>query len=256
MIPTLQNAARLIRSSSPIDPADALPLYRPQAARRAKPKAYLQAMRAGSGLRTPERFLVANTATAFGFRHIGYTSGGSPDYQLATGTILSSNATKIFRGDPVIYNTATGNIEQGSSNTVIIAGVFDGCMYTPVGGTPQWSPFWPGAAGSNATAYIINAPNALFMAAALNTSLVTANIGETVGFAIGVGNLINGFSGATVDQSTLATLNNTTGPFKVVAPVTNSGNFGQIGNGNDPTTPFGWAVVTFNNEIFKTTLGA
>ena len=199
---------------------------------------------------------MANTQAAFGFRHIGYTSGGAPDYQLATGLILSTNTTKIFKGDPVVIDPTTGKIQQQTNGTTgKVDGVFDGCVYTPVGGTPQWSQFWPGAGASvDATAYIINAPNALFLTAALNTSLVTANIGENVGFAIGTGNTSNGFSGATVDQSTLTTL--TTAPFRVVAPVTGSGNFGVVGNGNDPTTPFGWAVVTFNNTNFKTLLGA
>jgi hypothetical protein len=201
-------------------------------------------------LRQPERFLVANTQATFGFRHIGYTSGGAPDYQLATGLILSTNTTKIFRGDPVQYNATTGKIEQASSTTAALAGVFDGCVYTPVGGTPVWSPFWPGAGASvDATAYIINAPNALFLAAALNTSIVTANIGENVGFAIGTGNTTNGFSAATVDQSTLNTTN--TLPFRVVAPCTTQGNFGVVGNGSDPTTAYGWCVVTFNNVNFK-----
>jgi hypothetical protein len=197
---------------------------------------------------------VANTQAAFGFRHIGYISGAAPDYQLATGLILSTNTTKIFRGDPVISDPTTGKIQQASSNTATLAGVFDGCVYTPVGGTPQWSPFWPGAgASADATAYLINAPGALFLAAALNTSIVTANINETVGFAIGTGNTATGFSGATVDQATLTTL--TTAPFKVVAPVTTQGNFGVVGNGSDPTTAYGWCVVTFNNVSFKTLLG-
>jgi hypothetical protein len=196
---------------------------------------------------------VANTQTAFGFRHIGYTSGGAPDYQLATASILSTNTTKIFRGDPVVYDPTTGKLQQGTSAlTTMLAGVFDGCMYTPVGGTPQWSPFWPGAgAAVDATAYIINAPNALFMAAATNTSVVTANIGENINFTIGTGNTANGFSGATVDGLTTVS----TAPFRVVAPVTSSGNFGVVGNGNDPTTPFGWCIVTFNNENFKQLLG-
>jgi hypothetical protein len=196
---------------------------------------------------------VANTAATFGFRHIGYTSGGAPDYQLATGIILSTNTTKIFRGDPVIIDPTSGFIQQASVNTVTLQGVFDGCVYTPVGGTPVWSPFWPGAAGANATAYIINAPNALFLAAALNTSLVQANVGENVGFAIGAGNTVTGFSGATIDQSTLTTI--TTAPFRVVAPCTTQGNFGIVGNGSDPTTPFGWAVVTFNSVGYKQLTG-
>lgn len=196
---------------------------------------------------------MANTQATFGFRHIGYLGGGSPDYQMSTGVILSSNTTKIFRGDPVVRTAATGKIAQASNNTETIVGIFDGCMYTPTGGIPQWSPYWPGAASVDAVAYFIDAPNALFMAAALNTSLVTANIGENVGFAIGTGSTANGFSGATVDQSTLNTTN--TLPFRVVAPVTTSGNFGQIGNGSDPSTAYGWAVVAFNSQNFKMTTG-
>lgn len=197
---------------------------------------------------------MANTQATFGFRHIGYLGGGSPDYQLSTGVIASGNTTKIFRGDPVVRTPATGKIAQASNNTETLAGIFDGCMYTPVGGTPQWSPFWPGAGASvDATAYIIDAPNAVFLAAALNTSLTLANVGENVGFSIGTGNTTNGFSAATVDQSTLNTT--LTLPFRVVAPVTNSGNYGVVGNGGDPTTAFGWAVVTFNSQNFKVPTG-
>ena len=67
------------------------------------------------------------------------------------------------------------------------------------------------------------------------------------------GNTTNGFSGATIDQSTLNTTN--TLPFRVVAPVTTSGNFGQIGNGSDPSTAYGWAVVAFNSQNFKQLTG-
>mgnify|MGYP001067894645 CR=1 FL=1 len=197
---------------------------------------------------------MANTQATFGFRHIGYLPGGAPDYQLATGLIASANTTKIFRGDPVVLDATTGKVQQAANNTVNIFGIFDGCMYTPVGGTPQWSPMWPGAgAASDPTAYIINAPNALFMAAALNTSIVTANIGENVGFAIGTGNTANGFSAATVDQSTLNTTN--TLPFRVVQPVTSQGNFAVVGNGNDPSTPYGWCIVAFNNQNYKQLTG-
>lgn len=198
---------------------------------------------------------MANTQAAFGFRHIGYTSGSGVDYQMSTGLILSTNTTAIFRGDPIVRNASTGKIEQGANNTADLVGVFDGCVYTPVGGTPQWSPFWPGSgAGSDPTCYFIDAPNALFLAAALNTSIVTANEGENVGFAIGTGSTKGGcFSGATVDQSTLNTTN--TLPFRVVAPVTTTGNFGVVGNGSDPSTPFGWCVVTFNNQNFKQLTG-
>lgn len=202
---------------------------------------------------------MANTQAAFGFRHIGYIGGSSPDYQLSTGVIASAYATKIFRGDPVILNASTGKIEQATNASATtyattLAGVFDGCMYTPVGGTPQWSPFWPaGGASVDAVAYFIDSPNALFLAAALNTSITQARVGENVSFVTGTGNTATGYSGATVDQSSLNTT--LTLPFRIVAPVTNAGNFGQVGNGNDPTTPFGWCVVAFNNQNFKTQTG-
>jgi hypothetical protein len=194
---------------------------------------------------------VANTQATFGFKHIGYVSGAAPDYQMASGLIASANTTKIFRGDPVIIDPTTGKIKQAAAgSSQALAGVFDGCVYTPVGGTPQWSPFWPGGGASvDPTAYFINAPGALFQVAAFNTSIVTANIQENVDFNIGTGNTTTGFSGATVDQSTLATTN--TLPFRVIAPCTTAGNFGITGNGSDPTTAYGWCVVAFNNTTLK-----
>jgi len=193
---------------------------------------------------------MANTLATFGFRHIGFTSGAGPDYQLATRLISSANTTKIYRGDPVNKITATGYIKQAAAGaTQPLEGIFDGCVYIPVGGgTPQWSPFWPGSAASDATAYIINAPNALFLAAALSTSLTNSAIDSNVDFNIGTGSIVGGgFSGATIEQTTLAAT--TTLPFQVY-------NLYQgIGNGSDSTTPFGWAVVTFNNQRFKTQTG-
>lgn len=193
---------------------------------------------------------MANVQTAFGLRHIGYTSGAGPDYQMAKGTIVSTNTTKIFFGDPVVLDPTTGFLAQAANNTTTLSGIFAGCQFTPSGGLgiPQWSPFWPGAAASNAIGYIINAPNALFLAATLNTAIVTANIGENVGFAIGTGSQIGaGLSGATLDQSTLLTTN--TLPFRIV------GLYQGIGNGSDPATPFNWVEVTFNNQNFKQLTG-
>jgi hypothetical protein len=165
---------------------------------------------------------VANTQATFGFRQIGYTSGGAPDFQLATGVIASANGTKIFRGDPVIYNTGTGKIEQASSQLGAVRRCVRWLRLHACGRHPEWSPFWPAAgAVADATAYIINAPNALFIVAALNTSVVQANVGENVGFSIGTGNTSTGFSAATIDQSTLNTTN--TLPFRVVAPCTTVG---------------------------------
>lgn len=192
---------------------------------------------------------MANQQQSFGFRHIGFLSGGAPDYQLATRAISSANATKIFRGDPVNKIGSSQYIQQSTTTTVTIEGIFDGCVYIPVGGgSPIWSPFWPGTANVDATAYIINAPNALFLAASLLTSIVASNVGENVSFAIGTGSTTGGgFSGATIDQSTLTTA--TTAQFQVYSL------YQGIGNGADTTTNFDWATVTFVNQRFKNPTG-
>src|ERR1700731_3658993 len=151
---------------------------------------------------------MANTQASFGFRHIGYLPGFGPDYQQLTRQIQSSNATKIFNGDPVVKQATSSYIIQASNNTATIEGIFVGCNYVPTGGqlTLQPSPFWVGSAASDATGYLINAPGALFLAATLNTAIITSNIGQMVGFSIGTGSTSGGgFSGATLDAGTITT---------------------------------------------------
>jgi hypothetical protein len=197
---------------------------------------------------------VANTATQFGFRHIGYLPGGAPDYQQSTRVILSTYSTAIGFGDPVQKTNATSQyIVRGAggtaaTGTAIIEGIFVGCEYTPSGGLgiPQWSPYWPGAASADAKAYIIDAPNALFLVATGTTAVATAGIGGLYGFDVGtVSTTGGGFSGATLN----ATVSTSAGslPFKMVSL------YQGVGNGSDPTTAYNWVVVTFNNQQWKTT---
>lgn len=196
---------------------------------------------------------MANTQAAFGFKHIGYLSGGAPDYQQQNRVIQSTYSTKIYFGDPVQKLNATSNyIVQGvggtaAAGTATLQGIFVGCQYTPSGGLgiPQWSPYWPGAAAADAQAFVIDAPNATFLVAALNTAITSGNVGMNFGFNIGSGATTGGgFSGATLDQAT-ATSITTTLPFKMVAP------YQGVGNGSDPTTAYNWVVVTFNNQIWR-----
>jgi hypothetical protein len=200
---------------------------------------------------------MANVLAPFGFRHIGFLSGGAPDFQLSTRLILSTNTTKIYHGDPVVKSAASKYIEQGANNTTALEGIFMGCMYIPSSGLaiPQWSPFWPGAAAAQATAYIINAPNALFLAQGLNTAIPETAIGQNIGFAIGTGSTLGGgLSGATLDYSTLSTTN--TMPFQVVGVYgATNGNWGGVGPGSDYSSAYNWAIVTFNNQRFKQLTG-
>ena len=136
---------------------------------------------------------MANTATQFGFRHIGYLSGAGVDYQQSSYAIQSTLATTIGFGDPVCKVNATSQyitrMPAGAAATTSITGIFVGCQFTPAGGLgiPQWSPGWaaPTTSGGDAVAYVIDAPNAKFLVATLATAVTTANIGCTVNFTGG-----------------------------------------------------------------------
>lgn len=191
---------------------------------------------------------MANTQAQFGFKHIGFNPGGAPDYQLTTAPILSTYTTKIFFGDPVIYSTASQYIQPATSSVSVTAiiGIFQGCEFTPsTGGPPQWSPWWPGAANADAIAYLMTAPSARFLVAALNTSVLATAVGRNISFSTGAGGTTvgGGYSTYVVDQATITTTP-TQGAFKVLGLYASNG----IGNGSDTTTPYNWVIVGFNAQ--------
>ena len=197
---------------------------------------------------------MANTKANFGFKHVGYISGGAPDYQQTPYRIQSTNTTPIGFGDPVSRENATSAyIVRGMPSTASgppIVGVFVGCMYTPSGGLgiPQWSPAWPGSSVTgDAVGYVIDAPNALFLVASNNSAIVTADIGKAINFTTGTPSLVGAMlSTATLDQ-TVATSNITATfyPFKIHQ--LHQG----VGNGSDASSPYNWVVVTFNSTQLK-----
>lgn len=196
---------------------------------------------------------MANTQARFGFKHIGFLSGGSPDYQLTTRALQSTYSTFIGLGDPIVKLNATSNyVVQATGTTIMgapLVGIFQGCQYTPAGGVPTWSPYWPGAAAADAVAYIIDAPNALFLVATTLTAIATGAIGECAAFTGGVpATTGGGFSIATLDAATIGTTTVvgtavSSLPFRVVSM------YQGVGNGSDPTTNYNWVVVGFNNQI-------
>lgn len=196
---------------------------------------------------------MANTQASFGFQHFGYLSGGAPDYQQNKGLIQKSYGTAIYFGDPVIKSASSQYLQVaiGTGNLTAIAGIFVGCTFTPTGGgIPQWSPWWPGSTqAADATAYIIDAPNALFRVAALLTAVPATAIGQNIGYSTGAGGTTvgGGFSTYTVDQSTLTT--GSTAPFQVYAM------YPGVGNGSDTTTNYNWVIVSFNNQRYRNLTG-
>jgi hypothetical protein len=194
---------------------------------------------------------MANTNAPFGFRQ--YSGNGSaPTYEQVE-VQMAYNATATFFGDPVAPD-ANGQVVRASSNSVQVAGIFVGCKYLSVSQKRTvWSNYWPGsdvASNQTVTAYIVNDPNARFVAQNNSSSAIGQDaINANIGFAMGTGNTANGISGAMVDRSTINTTD--TLPFRVVGLVQNP----PGSPGTDITSGYNWVIVGFNNVSTKQLTG-
>ncbi len=153
---------------------------------------------------------MANTNAPFGFRqYVG--TGSSPTYEQVTfgNGGIDYNATAIYYGDPVTRaSTTDGTLIQGvgsvGGSTITLAGIFQGCKYLSTAQKRTvWSNYWPGSdvvvgAQSTIEAYVINDPNAQFLAQSDSTGVTQANAGSNVDYNIGTGTAANGISGAFV----------------------------------------------------------
>ncbi len=169
-----------------------------------------------------------------------------------TRNIQSSYASTICFGDPVIKTASLQYVVlPGNGTSTAIEGIFYGCTYVPTAGAPPvWTPYFPGSTKTDATAYIISAPTALFRVAALLTSVPATAVGANINFTTGGLNgtaVGGGFSIYTVDQATLASTS--TLPFQVYQL------YPGVGNGSDPTTSYGWVICSFNNQRFRNNTG-
>ena len=186
---------------------------------------------------------MANTQAQFGFKQTD--SGGAPNYRLTTAPILAAYSTKIFFGDPVIYSTASQYIQPATGTGTALAGIFQGCEFINSSGDTKWSPWWPGTAASDATAYLVPTGDtqARFLVASLLTTVPATAINRNIGFSTGAGGTTvgGGYSTYTVDSSTVNTTL-TIQPFRVYGLYGTNG----IGNGSDTTTNYGWVIVGFN----------
>lgn len=189
---------------------------------------------------------MANTSAPFGFRQYRGT-GSSPTYEQVTMAIASANTTKIYFGDAVVpvTGTATGYITQATASTVALAGIFVGCKYLSVAQKRTvWSNYWPGSdANGDVEAYVVNDPNAQFVAQAGGTNVGFSKIGQNIQLNVGTGNTANGISGMYVESpATTATL-----PFRVVGLVADPPGI----NGSDIASAFNYVIVQFNNTLAR-----
>jgi hypothetical protein len=198
---------------------------------------------------------MANVSAPFGFRQYQGT-GSAPTYEQVA-ALVAYNASAIYYGDPVTWQAA-GTVAQSASTgatpgSLGIAGIFVGCQYLSVSQKRTvWSNYWPGsdvASGNYVTAYIVNDPNAKFIAQTDSTGVAITDINSTIGFAIGTGTAANGLSGAYLDTTTINTasyLQNN--PFKIVGIVNDPpGSQGTLSNGQ----AYDYAIVSFNNVVTR-----
>ena len=196
---------------------------------------------------------MANTNAPYGFRQ--YSGNGSAPTYEQVAVQIAYNTTNIFFGDPVAP-TDTGYITQagtsGGSSDTQIAGVFAGCQYLSTAQKRTvWSNYYPGGTdpvSGTITGYIINDPNAKFVAQTDATGATQTAINATVGFTIGSGNTANGLSAAVVKMSTSGT--DATQPFRIVSLVTN-----PPGANGTEAGAYNYVVVSFNNVSTKSLVG-
>ena len=147
---------------------------------------------------------MANTNAKFGLRPIGKlgsnsNSTGTTEYDILTGTTGT-----IFSGDPVKM-VNTGGIAVAAAGDLLL-GVFQGCQYTDSAGDVIFSSFLPTlTASSDAVAFVVDDPNALFeVQSAATGSVVQTVVGLNADIVYTAGSTTNGRSN--VDLSgTMAT---------------------------------------------------
>jgi hypothetical protein len=190
---------------------------------------------------------MANTYAPFGFRQYSGL-GSAPTYEQIEMLIASNYTTPVFYGDAVLQDLNGYITRAGDAPTTQLAGVFQGCKYLSVSQKRTvWSNFWPGSDNNGVVyAYVVNDPNARFVAqAASNLNVTHADVGASISLAGGSGgNTANGISGMYLN--TVGTASDA--PFRVIGLITEP----PGSNGTDITAVANYVIVGFLNVSTKT----
>jgi len=153
----------------------------------------------------------------FGLRPVSSINGGSwtektNEYFIhASADGVTTYATNLFSGDPVIFNPVAANQGGGTiarygfntdgnagTNAVSVVGVFAGCRYTDINGKLVQSAYWPAStkvqAGTKIIASVIDDPSVVYdiqvstWTDVLNDARFTYDmVGQNFGFGLGGG---------------------------------------------------------------------
>jgi len=129
-----------------------------------------------------------------------YNNEGVTEYKIASGA--SGN---IFSGD-LVKMADTGTILVAAAGDQAL-GVFRGCQYTDSSGDVIYSPYWPdGTVTSDAVAFVVDDPNALFeVQSAATGSVVQTVVGNNADIVYTSGSTITGISAVEISGTTAAT---------------------------------------------------
>lgn len=209
---------------------------------------------------------MANTLASptMGFQSFGRQEGSSPTDGLTPVWIASTDASQIFRGDPVVTSSAGGTNNSGAyitaaaSGISMVRGIFQGMyQYNPTAGRVVWSNNYSGSVtGStgDVKCWIIDDPDTNFLVQGSTSAAITSSfVGLNIGFAgQSSGNTIFGYSNAQVTSSTAGST--ATLPFRIVdfysayaPPAVPAIGTAAFINGTDNTSPANMVIVRLNN---------
>ena len=195
---------------------------------------------------------MANLDAAFGLRPYkmlgaGANTNGVMSFDIQT-TATAGTSSVIYEGTPVIP-LANGMIDivgAAAGGTVPLLGVFIGCQYTDLNGTPTFTNQWPGTAAvkssTAATALIAAHPDQLFLINC-DAAAADATVHANANFATATsGNATTGISTGELAVSTVNTTN--TLNMRIVG-------FADQPNSDDATAAGRLAIVQLNNHFYR-----
>ena len=172
-----------------------------------------------------------------------YNNEGVTEYKIASGA--SGN---IFSGDLVkMANTGTILVAAAGDQAL---GVFRGCQYTDSSGDVIYSPYWPdGTVTSDAVAFVVDDPNALFeIQSAATGSVVQTVVGNNADTVYSAGSTITGISAVEISGTTAAT----SAQLRIVGVSTDPEN-STLGTGSASTNVN--LIVKINEHFYAQTVG-
>ena len=172
-----------------------------------------------------------------------YNNEGVTEYKIASGA--SGN---IFSGDLVkMANTGTILVAAAGDQAL---GVFRGCQYTDSSGDVIYSPYWPnGTVTSDAVAFVVDDPNALFeVQSAATGSVVQTVVGNNADIVYTSGSTITGISAVEISGTTAAT----SAQLRIVGVSTDPEN-STLGTGSASTNVN--LIVKINEHFYAQTVG-